>query len=549
MMRSTPMLLVIAVGCASQPSMPKARFANAPIARRVNDRVNVPAPPHAAHAMLEYHAYKHTFARPVARTLQLRAHRRAEGVNAIDEVPDSTWYTNRRGLSLEQMRTGPIRLETPERHVPWTIEGTGSGGSSIGFVIRDARGIKYQIKFDTLGLPEAETAADAIASRLIWACGYNVPEDQVVFVSRDQLRIAPDAMIKSSYGKPLRRLGQRDVDEMLAQVERGPSGQIRAIASRWLDGRSLGPPAFEGVRKDDPNDLIPHEQRRDLRGLQVVYAWLDMVDVVPNNLLDMWIEDPADPSRHYIKHYLLDFGSSLGVLGTKARDRRSGQTYRVDWEDIFQNLITGGLATTPQGRRGTIAIPGVTPLFEADAFDPARWRAEFPYIPFKEMDRFDAFWGAKLVARFTRAQIHAAVEAGRFEDPRAVEYITDTLVARQRKTAQHWFRQVNPLDAFEVDDQVCFDDLAIAYGFEAAAATRYVITANDRLGRTVGRPIAAAAGHDGHTCISTPPLAADPERYTIFEIETTRRDFRGTTYLHVASAGAGAPRVIGVWRE
>jgi hypothetical protein len=376
-----------------------------------------------------------------------------------------------------------------------------------------------------------------------------VPEDQVVFVTRDQLRLSPKAVVKGAFGNAVRKLSWPEVNEMLTRIAHEPGGRIRGLASRWLAGKALGPPPVEGVRDDDPNDLIPHERRRELRGLQVVYAWLDMVDVVPGNSLDVWTEDPANPSHHYIKHYMLDFGSSLGVLGTKARDIRSGQTYRVDWADIVRNLLTAGFAPKPQGKRGAVDIRGVAPLFEAEAFDPATWRAEFRHIPFHEMDRFDAFWGAKLVARLTRAQIRAAVEAGRFSDPRAVDYITNTLVARQRKTAAHWFRQVNPLDAFEVDDQLCFDDLAIAYGIEAASTTGYAISASDRQGRQIGRAIGTAASRDGHTCVATPPLAADPDRYTILQITTTGRDVRGSTYVHVASDRAGALRVIGVWRD
>lgn len=549
MMRSTSLFLLAVLGCAHDPGVPSARFANAPIVRVVNDRVNVASPPDARKALLGYYAYGSSFSRRITRALAVPRHRRAWGVNALDEVPDSTWFTNRRGLSPAQMRAGPVTLDNPELHLPWTIESTKYGGTSVGFVIRDARGIKYQLKFDSVGLPEAETAADAIADRLIWACGYNVPEDQVVYLSRDQLRLAPDAVVKGAFGDEIRKLEWREVDEKLAQVAHEPDGRIRGITSRWLAGTSLGPPPTEGVRADDPNDLIPHELRRDLRGLGVIYAWLDMVDIVPGNFLDMWTADPADPSRHYVVHYLLDFGGSLGVMGSKAHDLRSGYTYRVDWGDMFRTLLSGGLVASPGRDRTIVNIRGVAPLFDAATFDPGAWRAEFPFVPFQQMDRFDGFWGAKIVARLTRAQIRAAVEAGRLTDPRAVEYITDTLVARQRKTAAYWYRRVNPLDAFEVDDALCFDDLAIAQGYAPASATRYTITARDRFDRPLGFEAGSAAAADGHTCIVTPPLAAQADRYTIIRIATTRPGFRGATEVHVARDRAGVLRVVGVWRE
>jgi hypothetical protein len=549
MMRSTHVLLVLAIGCVREPAAPPVRFANAPIARAVNDRVNVERPPKSRRALLSYYAYQESISRPVEHALELPRHRRAEGINAIDEVPDSTWFTNRRGLSVEQMRAGPGTLDSPEKHLPWTIESTGYGGSSISFIIRDARGIKYLVKFDNAGLPEAETAADAIASRLIWACGYNVPEDQVVVFPRDQLRLSPTALVKGAFGARVRTLDASEVEQKLAKVAREPGGWLRGIASRWLDGKALGAPPVEGVRSDDPNDLVPHELRRDLRGLRVIYAWLDMVDTVPGNFLDLWTQDPAEPSRHYVKHYAIDFGSSLGVMGTKTDDPRGGQTYRVDWGNMSRNLATGGLATLPQGDRGNVNIRGVAPLFEAQAFDPPAWRPEFGYAPFNEMDRIDGFWAAKLVARLTRAQIRAAVEAGRYSDPRAVDYVTDTLVARQHTTAAYWYRQVNPLDMFEVNDELCFDDLAIAQGYTAASSTRYTISATDRLGRRIGSTVGTAAARDGHTCIATPPLSGQPDRYTVFRVETARPGFRKSTDVHVARDGAGAVRVVGLWRE
>jgi len=45
--------------------------------------------------------------------------------------------------------------------------------------------------------------------------------------------------------------------------------------SRLLEGKPIGGPPFTGTRPDDPNDRIPHEQRRDLRGLASIFAWLD----------------------------------------------------------------------------------------------------------------------------------------------------------------------------------------------------------------------------------------------------------------------------------
>ena len=77
----------------------------------------------------------------------------------------------------------------------------------------------------------------------------------------------------------------------------------------------------------------------------------------------------------------------------------------------------------------------------------------------------DGYWGAKIVASFSDAQIAAAVEAAHYEDPRAVEYLVRNLIVRRDKIARHWFGRVAPLDFFEVrDGALRFHDLALDLG-------------------------------------------------------------------------------------
>jgi hypothetical protein len=543
-----------AAGCAAGGAIPPVRFANAPAVAAVNDRGDVPKRPATREFVRILYHFDGSFYRLITRGLELPRPRRALGVNALDEVPDSTWFTNRIGareLTPDEVRRGPEAIGSPEPHKPWTIHSTKVGGASVGFIITDARGVRFLLKFDRAGYPEAETAAEVIASKLMWAAGYNVAEDHIVYLRPEDLAIAPDAVVKDWEGVR-GRLDRAELERSLSRIVHEPDGRIRGMASRMIEGKWIGGHAAEGVRRDDPNDRIPHELRRDLRGMYVFFSWLDQNDVKEDNSIDMWVTDPADPRRHYVKHYLIDFGTSLGGAAMYKPDPRESYAYTVDFPDMFASLATLGLRERSWERRAAPRLRGVG-MLDVFAYDPGGWKPETPaYVPFRTADDADKLWASKILMRFTREQIRAAVAAGRLTDPRATEYITDALVARQRATARYWFSRTSPLDRFTLDPgggALCFDDLMLSYELAPlAAATRYTVSAFDRAGRQLGPPAELRAEPAGHACAPV-ALAGDSDGYTVIRIEIRRLRFAGQTYVHVAREPvSGAARVIGVWR-
>src|SRR5215510_678372 len=109
----------------------------------------------------------------------------------------------------------------------------------------------------------------------------------------------------------------KDVEEIVRTISHHKDGSFRGVASRTIEGEIIGPFRYEGTRGDDPNDIVAHENRRDLRGLYVFAAWLNNTDSRAGNTLDSIVEENG---VRFIRHHLIDFGSSLGSDGDRPKD-------------------------------------------------------------------------------------------------------------------------------------------------------------------------------------------------------------------------------------
>jgi hypothetical protein len=393
----------------------------------------------------------------------------ARGVNTLGEVPDSAWYTNRhwrRHMSTPELVQGPGNTTPPDMNGTWRVVSAKSNGVTPGFVIEDSRKNRYVIKFDPVEFPEMASAADVIGSKFFYALGYHTPENYVVHFRRDHLALSGGITWKDSGGKK-HPLTDQVIDQMLKPLPQEPSGGYRALASRWIPGEIVGPFSYVGTRSDDPNDLVPHEDRRDLRGLAVFSAWMNHTDTRQINSMDTLV---SENGRQYLKHYLLDFGSILGSDGNSAKDPRLGHEYTIASKQEAVQMVTLGFYV-PRWMRSRYPNLRGAGVFDSESFDPLSWRPSYPNPAFVMMDREDAFWAAKQVAAFTDDEIRAVVKTGEFSDPRTADWIADCLIKRRDKIGRAWFSQVLPLDNFRVEDgSLAFDDLRAKYGFGPAQA-------------------------------------------------------------------------------
>jgi len=410
-----------------------------------------------------YDFFFHTFTRP-GHDPSIEGPVPAGGVNTLGEVPDSEWYTNRhyrRPMTLEELRRGAGNENVPDAGGKFTVIGGKTQGITPGFTIRDRAGRRYLVKFDPKSNPEMATAADIISSKLLYALGYHVPEYYLIHFTRDQLSVDPDATVKDALGHR-RIMTEQDVTDMLLDVPRNADGTYRAIASLFIEEKILGEFRFFGTRKDDPNDTVPHEHRRDLRGYRIFCAWLNHDDSRAVNTLDTLAEEDG---VQYIKHYLIDFGSTLGSATSQANSPRAGNEYLFSWKPPLAQLATLGLYVPPWARADFPDLPSVG-RFEWEVFNPETWVPEYYNPAFANSMPEDTFWAAKQVMAFTDEQIRAVVQTGEYSNPKSEEWIVTCLVRRRDKIGKTFFSKVLPLDRFEIQSgKLEFEDLEVRYGF------------------------------------------------------------------------------------
>jgi hypothetical protein len=470
----------------------------------------------------------------------------AVNVNTLGEVPDSTWFTNRIGvreMSVAEIARGPNTIAGPVK--PWKVVRGKSSGITPGFIVQDATGEIYFLKFDPVKYPRLSTSAELLGTKFFHAIGYNVPETFLVTFRRSEVSVAPSA--RFSRGSVKRPMNELDIDDLLANVLLRPDGTYLAVAGRKIPGDVVGPHEFHGVRGDDPNDVFPHEHRRDLRGYRVFCAWLNHDDSRSVNTLDTWV---GEGGRGHLVHYLQDFSSAFGSGSDPQRHivpqgLRSGNEYIIDGKPILMALFTLGLWDRPWRKVSYEVYPEVGRI-EGTFFSPEKWKPEYPNPAFERMRPADGFWAARIVARFSDEAVRAIVRTGEFEDPVAEEHLADVLLQRRDKVVAHYFRILNPLDGFRLEgDRLLFDNLGEKAGLASAEGYQYEWSVYDN---TTGRT--TPLGEPGRTVSPSVPVPAADAEYVMVRLRTPSAsvpDWRKAVDVYLRLAPSRL--VVGIDRE
>ncbi|MCO4769887.1 MAG: hypothetical protein KDA24_07625 [Deltaproteobacteria bacterium] len=463
-------------GCAHTVRM----FPLAPPMTEDTDRQHVTTTPKDYFSPLLWDGADQIAFRPISRFLAVETPGRSLNVNSLDEVPNSSWFENRIGLGTftpEMAKQGACD-ESPldPNKAPWTVVAAKPNGANPGFIIKDSEGRGYLLKMDGRTEGDRATTADVFGSRVYHAAGFHAPCNKVVFFDPSVLAVDPEAETEDHLGRD-RPMTQEDVETVLGKAIQLEDGRLRASASRFLSGRPIGPWTYQGKRRDDPNDVIRHEDRRELRGARILAAWLNHFDAREQNTLDMWVTDPDGTS--YIKHHYIDFGDCLGSRWAQdGLSRRFGHSYYLDVADVLLDFVSLGVVVRPWQKVGISEYTPQWGYYDAEHFKPPNWKAGYPNISFNRMLDDDGAWMARILAHFTDEHIAAMLSEAHMGRERDREQITRTLITRRDKLLA-WYLQVrSPLADFEVvegDDgpEVCFTDLAAKTGALDPRRIRY----------------------------------------------------------------------------
>ncbi len=474
-------LILMMMGVGSLQAADRAPLKDAPVVWYADDNQPIPVPEFAEPGLVPY-SLESFISRPFSRFFHPGrlgrkigsgyTGRRAPNVNSLDEVINSTWFTNRIGLfpmDDADVAKGPGQAEGPDRSKPWVIIGAKTAGVTPGFRIRDGRDDVWLLKFDPPNHPGMTIRSGVVSNLIFHAIGFNVPIDRVVVFDLEDLEVGEGAVMK------LPRVGEvpmteANLDSVLQATNSIFDGQYHALASKYLSGKPLGPFNDQDLRKDDPNDTIKHQDRRELRGVKVFGAWVNHFDTKMHNTLDMYV---GVPGQGYVKHHLIDFASTLGAFGSDPV-KRFGYEFGFDLTPMLGRTLALGFhedAWVYLERPEGLSEVG---MLDVETFEPEKWKPDIPHSGMAELTAADGYWAAKILSAFTVDQIRAMVLQGNYQDPKAVDYLVNTLRGRQEKIVRYWFSEVPPLDFFQpAGKTVHYTDLAVTRGFMEGDGVQY----------------------------------------------------------------------------
>jgi hypothetical protein len=497
-------------GCEQRP----ARFADTRVITEVTDRAPITKPaPLPDSAVLGPSDLYLRFA--LLDGMDPRYVPRAGDVNAADEVVASSWFwpdgqlegTTYPGVS----RTGPPVF--PLRFAPKDASEERDGSWML-----DARGRRFLLQVARSGLDEAPSTAAAVATRLVRRLGYLTPE---VYV-----RLAGPSDVQAS--TPTEQL-------QAAELVRTGHGRARWTLTAWQGLSDLGATPGAFLRADDPNDRVPHPERRTLRAFGLVGAWLGLTTRGPKLFRDVFAKD-------HVVHWVADLSGALGVAEAQRRRDGSDVYEDEDFGDPLQQLWTLGFHSAPPEVPVGSLWPG--------AFDRVvRARDQRLSPPLEAVAHAgpdDAYWVAKRMAAIGESELRSAVESAQLSRIEVADWLVGTLLARRDVLVAVALSNVTPWEVVGTErGALVMEDAAVLLGLADPKTTSLRVEFVGRDGALLAR---SEVQHlQGARAVLPIPEAVRGAGYAVVLVTVLRRGKAAPrpVEVHVVMDGKGT-RVVGI---
>ena len=213
------------------------------------------------------------------------------------------------------------------------------------------------------------------------------------------------------------------------------------MVSKALEGRPVGGFRFYGTRSDDPNYLIAHEHRRELRGYGTFSAWLNHVDSKSST------RSIPSSNRTANRSCVIICWISAPRLGARAsiRARRTRLGVSLEGKKALGGIPSLGLYVK---NWRTIPLIVRTPLarsIDNTQWDPERWKPRYANSAFRSARMDDKFWAALRLQAFTDDMLNTLIRVGRFNDPTLRGVLSKFLIERRDAIVRRYLPAVNPV--------------------------------------------------------------------------------------------------------
>lgn len=362
-----------------------------------------------------------------------------------DPLP-STFWRRPSAIDNQNLYAGFGRSDFP--HLEKTIcEYSGpkvSSGTHAGFDV-ECDGVRYKVKF-------GEINSEPFTARIFFALGYHVdptdfaPEIRVrynrrllrefhlrkplnmkitpfgvhVGTIRLQTHYDPFSFITRAVFQDGRKVSGSQLKQMLfknsrmSHPEESPEN-FRPEVEADLDYLEMAPVNVQ--LRDEPTQSIGswefgglgHENRRELRGLGLLAAWLSWFDSrTDNNRLRI----ERDSDGKHLEYFISDLGGGMGA-GSGWFSPHGENPNDLTWTFTAPEIVRGpGRMTTP---------------FRIEHFTPS-----VPTPSFAAMTVDDARWMARLIGQLTENQLRSALIGAGYDNAEAMLYLEKLISRRDR---------------------------------------------------------------------------------------------------------------------